>query len=189
MANGSELSVGYVNRIVTALSEEMWILKLSRGGFKLGRGDALLDEFRQHYSFRRSAYVGIYSLDGIDGVRRALLSSEFKSFGDYALTMYSAADLLAPFTTSQRLDFYFSADPREALTMLGATEVASGETARIYEPYDEFVFYRARMIGGYRVASPLQVYLDLFSLGGRAAEQAEALRTSLLKFDGTDEGG
>lgn len=182
MSTEARISLGYVNRIVRVLAEELWVEKVEGGGFRLIRADALLDAWREAYSLDRSRASGLYVMDGAESVRRYLTSRTVVEQGTDALTLFAAADLLAPYTTSRRLDFYLSGNLGQLAADLDAREVPTGATCTVYRPYDDYVFYGARVIQGYRTVSPLQAYLDLYSLGGRSREQAEHLRETLLQF-------
>lgn len=182
MSTKARISLGYANRIVQALVEELWVEKMEGGGFRLMRADELLDAWREAYSPDRSRATGLYVMDGTEAVRQYLARRTAVEQGTYALTLFAAADLLAPYTTSSRLDFYFAGDLGQLAKDLDAREVPTGATCTAFRPYDEFVLYGARVIQGYSTVSPLQAYLDLHNLGGRAREQAEHLRESQLQF-------
>lgn len=59
------------------------------------------------------------------------------------------------------------------MTTLGLKEVPSGANVTLLSPYDDGVFYGgAAEVDGLRIASPIQVYLDLIGYRGRGEEAA-----------------
>jgi hypothetical protein len=52
---------------------------------------------------------------------------------------------------------------------------------RVITPYDAGVFMYAQLLGPALVASPAQVYLDLYARGGRDLKQAEYLLDHVIR--------
>jgi hypothetical protein len=69
----------------------------------------------------------------------------------------------------------------EMIASLGLKEVTSGANVTLLEPYDEGIFYGAKEVDGIRVASPVQVYLDLKGFRGRGEEAAEKLLDEVIR--------
>ena len=65
--------------------------------------------------------------------------------------------------------------------MLGLKEVTSGANVSLIKPYDEGVFYADRAINEVWIASPIQVYLDLFGIKGRGEEAAQAILDEVIR--------
>ena len=110
-----------------------------------------------------------------------LTKLEAKAGLRYALAMFSAAMRLAPAVRQPKVFVYVAAALPEAASRLGLKEVSSGANVSLLSPYDEGVFYDARRVQGVWVASPVQVYLDLYSYRGRGEEAAQAIWREVLK--------
>ena len=66
-------------------------------------------------------------------------------------------------------------------SLLALKEVPSGANVSLLTPYDEGVFYSAREIDGIRIASSVQIYLDLLGSPGRGEEAAAALLEEVIR--------
>ena len=104
---------------------------------------------------------------------------------DYALTLTSGAELVAPFATAT--------DRLSVVVPLGTDLAALAQTTRLKSVEDganiAFLLPRSRTplmlrqrLDDAWVASDVQLYLDLFSLPARGKEQAKHLRAARLKF-------
>jgi hypothetical protein len=58
---------------------------------------------------------------------------------------------------------------------VGLKRVETGANVLLLKPYDEGIYFGAVQRFGLRVASPIQLYLDLRSMAGRADEAADEL--------------
>jgi hypothetical protein len=71
----------------------------------------------------------------------------------------------------------------QTLRQLDAREVSSGANLEVIESHDDHDFTFTRDVNDVKLATPLQVYLDLMRDGsGRSKEQAEHLRREALGF-------
>ena len=59
--------------------------------------------------------------------------------------------------------------------------VPSGANVTLLTPYEAGVFYGVQEIGGVRVASAVQVYLDLIGFKGRGEEAASTLLEEVIR--------
>lgn len=103
----------------------------------------------------------------------------------YGLSEFSGAWRLAPMVRYKQASICMY----DALTTnlleqiqsdLGMKPVESGSNVVIMTASDESVFYDAREVEGFRVQSPLQLYLDLSSHKGRGKEAADELLRRLI---------
>ena len=76
---------------------------------------------------------------------------------------------------------YVSRDEERIAKVLSLKEVTSGANITLLAPYDEGVLYGTRPIDGVYVASPVQVYLDLFGMKGRGEEAVQALLDEVIR--------
>jgi hypothetical protein len=100
----------------------------------------------------------------------------------YALTLFSGANRLAPFTRYNVATSYFSGDIEELKKVLELKEVPSGANTQIIVPYDEGVYYKIQALDSISVVNSIQIYLDLYNYAGRGREQAQFLRERVIKF-------
>ena len=89
-------------------------------------------------------------------------------------TQWFAAALRHPYTDPPVVSAYVR---RERLIhSFPARKVSSGGNLWLLAPADDAVFFEPQEVGGYTLASDVQIYLDLLQVGQRGPEQAEALR-------------
>jgi hypothetical protein len=105
----------------------------------------------------------------------------------YALTQLSAAWRYSPMVRYDKSVVYI--DARVAtdysltalLDRIDAKEVETGVNCTLWLTDDAAVFSDAREIGGVKVVSPLQLYLDLKLLAGRGDEAAQEVLQKELR--------
>jgi hypothetical protein len=100
----------------------------------------------------------------------------------YAFTLFSGGNRLAPFTRYNVATSYVTGDIEKIKRELELKEVPSGANLQIIIPYDEGVYFKAQEVDSTKVANPVQIYLDLYNYKGRGREQAEFLRERLIKI-------
>jgi len=97
------------------------------------------------------------------------------------LTGFSGAARYAPSVRYQRAMAYVSRDVERITQNLSLKEVTSGANFTLLTPYDEGVLYGTRAVEGICIASPVQVYLDLFGMKGRGEEAAQAMLDEVIR--------
>lgn len=180
LADVAQVSLGQVANIKKLLTDREW-LKADTVGMALTNPIALLDEWAGRYDFRRNQTLEIYTLDDV-------VDAEYK-FGEacqqldiqYALTGFSAASRIAPMVRYQRMSAYVSEEVGTLLDKLGWKQVNGGANVSLLLPYDDGVFHNTQPVDGIKIASPVQVYLDLQNSRGRGQEAADAVRKEILK--------
>ena len=160
LAQEARGSLGQAYNVKRLLADREWI-RSEEGRLRLADPRALLQEWSQHYTYRKNAGRDFYSLDAPPEVERKL-----------AAACRDAAARLAPMVRYQRIMAYISGDPTPVVTALSLMEVPSGANVTPLSPYDDGVFYGATEEGGARMVSPVQVYLDLIGYRGRGEEAA-----------------
>ena len=83
--------------------------------------------------------------------------------------------MVAPFLRYNRVFIYILGKIESFAKDLDFKEVSSGSNISILQPYDEGVFYKEQVIGGTKVVSDIQLYLDLISYKERGEEAAKFL--------------
>ena len=182
LAQEARVSVGYVSKISRRLDELALIERGDRGGLRVTDPGRLLDLWRECYRYTDNKTVGLYGLSNADDIVRQITRLSGQIGARYALTLFSGADLVAPFTRHSKEALYFSGNVENLRNTLGLKPVPSGEKVLVLIPYDEGVFYGLQTIQGQQVVSNVQLYLDLYSYAGRGQEQAEFLRDRAIRF-------
>jgi len=99
----------------------------------------------------------------------------------FVLTGSSAANLIAPFVSIDRIDVLLpSKQGTEKLSDLDEVEIIGPEFFFLV-PADAGAFMFRREVDGIPVASDIQIYLDSYSRGGRDAKQAEYLLGKVIE--------
>jgi len=99
----------------------------------------------------------------------------------YALTGFSGAARLAPAVRYQRVTAFVNEGEMDLATSLDFKPVSSGANVILLVPYDKGVFYGTQVVDGVRIASPIQIYLDLMGFRGRGEEAAKVLLEKVIR--------
>jgi len=175
------VSLGQLSKVNKKLDEfGLWLEQPNN--LKIIDKTKLLDLWRDKYRSERSEILNLYSIMQVPQIEKQLGEFCKTKKIDYALTMFSGANRLAPFTRYNVVTSYFSGDVKELKRDLELKEVPSGANLQILVPYDDGVYYKAQEIDSVNVANPVQIYLDLYNYAGRGREQAEFLREKIIKL-------
>lgn len=174
------VSLGMVSNVKQQLEAMEWITA-SKTGFTLRAWDELLKDWQTQYSYTKNKQYDFYSLKSTEELEKEISEYGKKSNTKYALTMFSGAARLAPYTRYNRVYAYVDSDVEKLATDLKLKPVSSGPNVTLLSPYDEGVFYGAETVAGVKVVSPIQLYLDLMSNKGRGEEAAEFLRKEVIE--------
>ena len=100
----------------------------------------------------------------------------------YAFTGPSGASLVSSYLAPAVIHLYVDVLKNEFLEEIKADQVSSEGNllVRVVEQENEFI--GSRQVKGIYVVSDLQLYLDLWAMGGRGQEAAEQLRRERLNF-------
>ena len=175
------VSLGQLSKVNKKLDEfGLWMEQPE--GSKMIDKAKLLDLWRENYRPDRSKVLNLYSIMQVFQIEKQLAEFCETKKVQYALTLFSGANRLAPFTRYNVGTSYFSGDVEELKRSLELKEVPTGANLQIRVPYDDGVYYKAQEIDSLKVANPVQIYLDLYNYAGRGREQAEFLREQIIKF-------
>jgi hypothetical protein len=175
------VSLGQLSKVNKKLDEfGLWMEQPK--GLRIIDKTKLLDLWRENYRSERSEVLNLYSIMQVSQIEKQLAEFCKTKKIQYALTLFSGANRLAPFTRYNMATSYFSGDVEELKRGLELKEVPSGANLQILVPYDEGVYYKAQEVDSVKVANPVQIYLDLYNYAGRGREQAEFLRERIMKF-------
>ena len=182
LAAEAGVSLGYASEIARRLDEQEWVERGQAGGLRLVAPTDLLDRWRDKYTYRRSPITELYGLGEVADLERAVADYCRKQGVNYAFTIFSGANLIAPFTRYLQIAFYCAGDPIALQESLGFRPVPSGANVLVLRPYDVGVFYGTQQVRDRRVVGNIQLYLDLYGYKGRGREQAEFLREQVIGF-------
>jgi len=175
------VSLGQLSKVNKKLDEfGLWMEQPE--GLRIIDKTKLLDLWRENYRSERSEVLNLYSIMQVPQIEKQLAEFCKTKKIQYALTLFSGANRLAPFTRYNMATSYFSGDVEELKRNLEQKEVPSGANLQILVPYDDGVYYKAQEVDSVKVANPVQIYLDLYNYAGRGREQAEFLREKIIKF-------
>jgi hypothetical protein len=179
LANEAGVSLGQVANVKKLLLDREWVAQ--QNGFPLTEPWKLLEDWSNAYTYRKNEVRNFYSLKSIPEIEADLARVCSEKGIEYALTGFSGAARFAPAVRYSRAMAYVSTMPEDMVSSLILKEVESGANVMLLEPYDEGVFYGTQVIDDIRIASPLQIYLDLKGYKGRGEEAAEALLRDVIK--------
>ncbi len=174
LAEEAGVSLGHVAKVKAALRDREWI-RVEVEGFYLSNPEALLMEWAEQNTFRRNRVQDFYAMKDVPEIESRLAEICEEAGVRYALTAFSGAARFAPFVRYQRVFAYVDGGLDELVAGLDLKPVASGANLSLVLPHDEGVLYGATEVDRVRVASPIQLYLDLRALRGRGEDAAEFL--------------
>ena len=184
----ARVSAATASKTLQELERREWVETEGSGPNKLRRlrhPIEILDAWTDFLATEKQAALRRYyvPISNIDRLVSAV-ESEFSQHRDlrYALTGEIAAQTFAPYLTSISTVHCRIASHNEehdALASLDARPVTEGWNLALIDtsPHD---FIGATVTQGMRLASPLQIYLDLFLARGRAKELAMEFREKVL---------
>ncbi|MGB4594092.1 MAG: type IV toxin-antitoxin system AbiEi family antitoxin, partial [Coriobacteriia bacterium] len=180
------LTPGYVSKVVAELERRGYVSRRDEK-IVLRHADELLRDWTSAYRGRRRPVPASYFVlapSAEDLLPRVAEAFHAKG-ADYVLTGHAGASLVDRYTAFDVADIYVREleDVVPALADLGARRVQRGGNVNISVPYyRESAFYDRQMSkGGIKVASDLQLYLDLYDYPVRGREQAEHLYERRLR--------
>ena len=180
LSKEASLSLGLVFKVITRL-EDLDVIVRQDTGVQLTKPADLLDRWRKEYSYRLNDIVSVYSLNDKIQNEKSIADECRRLDMLYALTLFSGASRVAPFTRYNQT-FAFVDDPLLLAETLSWKPVDSGANILLLKPYDEGVYYGSQQKDRITIASSIQLYLDLYNYKGRGEEQAEFLRSQIIKF-------
>ena len=182
LATETGVSIGLIHRIATALENNLFAKKELRA-FKLEDPARLLEAWREEY-FRRAPKWARYVVRAgpIEESANELKVSANLYGVRYALSGPSGAWFISSYLVPTVIHCYVDVLKEEFLHELKADPVSSEGNLLIRVVEQENEFIGSRLVKGIYVVSDLQLYLDLWAMGGRGQEAAEELRKERLGF-------
>jgi hypothetical protein len=180
LAREARVSLGLVAKVKQRLLD-LEYAREERTGIRIAKPEELLSAWAATLASRKRSTVSVYALGDPPQIEETLRVYCAAPAIPYALTQFSGAARVAPFTRYTRGAAYVQADPASFVANLGWKIVDNGANVTLPWPFDEGVFYGARTIGQDRVVSDVQLYLDLMESKGRGEEAAMAILDQKLR--------
>lgn len=180
LAAEAHVSQGHAYKVKELLADREWI-STGPDGIALQEPEALLAEWAANFEYKRQDRRDLYSSLAISEIESKITRLCTQGGIGHALTGFSGAERVAPFTRYQRVHAYVQHDISALAEALGLKEVSSGANVCLLTPYDEGVFYGMTEIRGSNVVAPVQLYLDLRGIGGRGEDGAEFLLEEVIR--------
>jgi hypothetical protein len=180
LSDEAGVSLGQVANVKKLLIDREW-LQTDRDGFSLIAPEQLLNEWAENYTYRKNRVRNFYSLKSVPEIEAGIAEICSQRKLNYALTGFSGAARLAPAVRYQRSFVYIETAEEDIFGQMNFKEVQSGANVSILTPYDEGIFYGALEFEGLKIASPIQIYLDLLGFRGRGEEAARVLLKQIIR--------
>lgn len=175
LADISLSSIGQVSKVKKFL-EERELITSGENGFSVNRPKEVISEWAKVYNSKPNTVYECYSLDSIPQIEQKIIEMKDKKGIECILTGFAGGVRYAPTVRYNKVHVYVPLqDLQEAIIFLGCKKVTSGANISIIVPYDQSVLFDARKIKGCKIASPVQICLDLMGLKGRGEEAATAV--------------
>jgi len=175
MAKEADVSLGWASKVSNALIRERLALRASaRSELKLMTPLDLLKRWAAVNNFAANAkFAEYYSRE--EDASKFFSGFKGKKGPDYALTGLSGALLVAPFVRPTNAHVYVESeeDARKWAGLLGLTPVEENGNVKFAIAGSKSVFYGSKAVGGVRVVSDVQLFVDLLNYPARGAEAAE----------------
>ncbi|MCI4326297.1 MAG: hypothetical protein L3K16_01470 [Thermoplasmata archaeon] len=176
LASACQMSPAGVYLVAQLLEAKGYVAREKDRSILLEEPERLLRDWAENWSIERNKVSRYFSFgrDSRDIISSIARASKEQGI-DYALTGIAGAYLVAPFVRSEEIWAYVKSGADRLVRALDLRPVSSGANVVLLEPYDQGVFQGARDLGGARVVSDVQLYVDLLKFPGRGREQAERL--------------
>jgi Transcriptional regulator, AbiEi antitoxin, Type IV TA system len=185
----AEVSPYTVHQVFTRLENQLFLERHGKGPDSiriLEKPGELLDMWAENYSFKQYTFQNYYKWSQSSTTLRRDIAEALQSNRiDYALTLSSGAEMVAPFTSgSERLHFIVpeSKEIAGVAAKAGLEPVDDGANVTLMTTKARAPFLKRQSIDDLWVASDVQLYLDLSKWRARGKEQAEHLRRQRLRF-------
>lgn len=190
LSHRSKVSHATASQVLKELEKFDWVVSRGRGPRKerhLQKPSNLLDAWVDQLPTMRPLSLKRYfvPLVRVDGLMEKLAHACTLSKIKYAVTHEAAAQLYAPFLTNVfqvRCWIEDGSATDGVLDSLDARRVDRGSNLVINEIISPGKFLFNEFVNDIRLASPVQVYLDLMRSGGRSREMAANLRKEKIGF-------
>lgn len=187
------VSAGYVSKILREAEEARYVSRGEDDRFEIRNPRELLADWSSFYQWRKNSCESLFAAPDRNGSIDELMADALRSVEGYMLSLHAGNNQVEPFAQSTVWHLYVESDAvaqslKERLKLRPAPRDA-GNVALLRPYYRVSAFHGARVVKGLRVASDLQLYLDLHDYPIRGAEAAEEILRRRLALAWKSEGG
>lgn len=185
LADEAGVSLGQASNVKKLLLEREWI-KVDATGFEVRNPEEILRSWQAERRKDRDRRGGFFALERLERLEERVDEIAKRMGGEAALSGLAGAARLAPMSRYLK-SWIYTSDIEAFAAAATLKPVDTGANVELVQPDDEGVYYGSRIRAEARVASPIQVYLDLAKSGGRSEEAAEALLDQVIRrrWDGS----
>ncbi len=183
LAAAAKISLGLASKVKQKLIDLDFIAD-KRDSVKLKDPEAALIDWAKNYSYRDNELLACYASGGMYELEDHLSKYCQQRNIRCALTLYSAANRIAPFVRGfLQSAMYIEADLKQVASDLGWKPVPTGANFLLLKPFDDFILYNSRILeeSSYPLVSNIQLYLDLASHKSRGEDAAEFLLETKIR--------
>lgn len=178
------LDPGYVSRMAKEIESRGYAARIN-AKLRLRSMEGILDDWISSYSLKKNRMFGYFCMaESMDEILDRFRSLEIPDSIQYALSVQAGASLVAPYSSFKEVHVYVSSEKDSAFfeKQLALRPAEKGVNLILMRPfYRNSVYFGNRMVGGLRVVSDIQLYLDLHGYPIRGAEQADHILNKRIK--------
>lgn len=175
LANEVKCSIGQVSKVKDYLCEQLWA-EMTIDGLTIINAEAIMKEWSKEYNVSKKFSRSLYTLDSISVFEKKIQGLILENSIECYLTGFSGGVRYTPVVRYNKVQIIVRAeDYREFLINSECKEVETGANISIIIANDDDLLIDSRIIEGYKVASPVQIYLDCMQNKGRGEEMAESI--------------
>jgi len=173
IADEAQVSIGYTHAVTVSLMELGYITRNEANQIELVNPINLLERWASYHQYLHENQIDEYytftkNMEKIlEKLKRVNL--------DYALTALSGAYMVSPYVRPTIVEMYVR-DEEQKHSIVESLELeptTRDGNVRLVQPFDEGVFYKTQNMGGVKIVSNVQLYVDLVNYPSRGEEAAQ----------------
>lgn len=175
LSKEANVPLGVTVKNTKALEKIRYIEK--RGNIKVINANKLLKAWSYTTSIRELDKIEFSAAERPQFIIKKISSILLKNKIKHAFTLFSATEILSPYVTPAETHLYiFETDKEKIKKVFEKESILPAQKGNIICLLaDENYFYNIQNIHGFNIISTPQLYVDLFSYGGRGEDAAENL--------------
>lgn len=182
IADEVQVSVGYTHAVTVSLLDLGYIARNESNLIEIVNPIKLLERWASYHQYlHENRFDEYYTFE--KNLER-ILEKLGKVTSDYALTTLSGAYMVSPYVRPTVVEMYVR-DEDQRQTIVGSLELRptiSDGNVRLVQPFDEGVFYKTQDIEGVKIASNVQLYVDLINYPSRGEEAAKNILENIRGY-------
>lgn len=169
----AKVSLGMTVKVINALESTGYISK--KNGIKVLNWEKLLKAWSYAVSIKENKKIEFLAPERPQYLIKKISNLLIKEL--YAFTLFSATEIIAPYTAPDKVHLYIFKDIAKQISeILVKNNIMPAEEGNIVcYLVDEKYFYGAKDVRDTKIISLPQLYVDLVSYGGRGEESAEQI--------------